>query len=119
MNELIYIAILVILFLVIKKTLENANLFGNGNTLLAVCVTLLCVIGMHKTFTPNEAIEEGSGFDYILLPYAALGVSILLILLFMWLSRLSKGNDDDCWKGKSGRTEKHLEDNDDNERLRR
>ena len=88
--ELIGIAIFVILLAVIYNTLKE-NSFFPGKTCLPVsaCVALLCIIGLKQFLAP--APNEDSGFDFILLPYAALAISILLILLLLFFQRLGKG----------------------------
>ncbi len=112
MASIVYITIFIILFLAINNTLKNIPFFQDINpVVMSVCITILCLIGMHQEL---KTAKE-SGFDFILLPYAALGLAILLTLLLMWLLGLSRGNKDDCGKDKHG----HVKEHSDNERLKR
>ena len=97
MTELIYVVIFVVLFLVIKNTLESVNFLEKGNTALAVCVSLLCLVGMQHMFvtpvTPAVPPADTSGgrkIDFLLLPYATLGISIIFTLILAWFFRLSR-----------------------------
>jgi hypothetical protein len=89
------IAFFGILFPIIHSILKQNKLFqGWSATVVAVCVTCLCLIGMYQTFFPDEMNEgptEGidqPGIRPLLVPYTALGVAILLMLLLMWLGRI-------------------------------
>ena len=74
MSFLLMAAIFIIIFLTIKTSLNHSSLFGKKTTVfVAVCVTALCLIGM-------------SEYLLILLPFAALGIAILLTLLFLFLA---------------------------------
>jgi ABC-type uncharacterized transport system permease subunit len=59
--------------------------------MVAVCIALLCIIGMGRTFLPAEAAKDLSGqsdpmgIDLVLLPYAAFGIAIMLVLLLLVL----------------------------------
>ncbi len=112
MASIVYITIFIILFIMIYYSLKEAQIFQNGILIvISICVTILCSIGMHQVLmTANQ-----TGFNFILLPYAALGLAILLTLLLMWLLGLSRGNKADYKKGKSG----HIKEHSDNERLKR
>ena len=84
--------IFIIIFVTIKASLNHSSLFGNKVTVLvAVCVTILCLIGMN---------------DYLIfLPFAALGTTLLLLpLVFLFTGTFSKGKLKDL--GKEGRTSK-------------
>ena len=87
-------AIFVILFTVILITLRRAGVFPRGvNVVLAICASLLAMIGMMRTFGHAGEITRSSGSswpDIILLPYTALGISILLVLLLL-LGRATAG----------------------------
>ena len=93
MSFLPMVAIFIIIFLTIKTSLNHSSLFGNKTTVVvAVCVTLLCLIGMDE-------------YLLILLPYAALDIAILLLpLVFLFTGIFSKGKLKDL--GKEGRTSK-------------
>lgn len=108
---LIAVPIFVLLFTVISKTLQQRPLLGgNADVVLSLCVTALCVISVFRVTpvptaassrepvaaTVSENTEEKSDrplVEFILLPYAAL----LLTLPFVWLLKLFAGRkkDDD------------------------
>ena len=88
MGDVIYIVVFVVLFTVIHKVLKEHPLFGKGSIIISVCASLLCMAGMQRMFAQGKG-NEGS-FDVILLPYAALGVSILFVLLLMLIGKLRK-----------------------------
>jgi len=79
-------------------------LFGNKATVLVtVCVTILCLIGMNGYLVSPDGVEEkpqetsetnyniAMDTDWLLLPYTALGVAILLSLLFMPFANIFGG----------------------------
>ena len=73
--------------MVINNTLKrNPSLCGAKPTLIAFCVTTLCMIGLHKAFAGTKTME----FNFILLPYVALAVAILFVLLLKGLFNLSR-----------------------------
>jgi Flp pilus assembly protein TadB len=85
--------IFVILFAVISTALKQTSLFGrNTAVVVALCTALLCVIGLYRTFLPPDAAKDLSGrsnpmgVDFVLLPYAVLGIAILLMLLLLMFS---------------------------------
>ena len=117
--ELIGIAIFIILLAVIYNTLKD-NSFFQGKTCLpvSVCVALLCIIGLRQFLA--SAPKEDFRFDFILLPYAALAISILLISLLLFLKRLRKGGNarrKDC-KQTELKLECKLEDNEKSDYIR-
>jgi ABC-type uncharacterized transport system permease subunit len=79
----------VILFVTISTALKQASLFGRNASVVALCTTLLCMIGMSRTFLPAHVTKDLSGrsnpmgVDFVLLPYATLGIAILLVLLLL------------------------------------
>lgn len=44
------VPIAVILFLMILRTVRQIPQFGDKATVISVCVTLLCMIGLYRTF---------------------------------------------------------------------
>ena len=93
---LIGAAIFVILVTVILTTLRRAGIFPPGATLtLAICASLLAVIGIIRTFGTAGQTREGSAatswLDFMLLPYTAMGISMLLVLLLLLLGRATAG----------------------------
>ena len=72
--------IFVILLVVVFKPLKSAfDLDTFPSCVLSVCVSALCIIGMSRSL-------EGS-IEVVLLPYAAMAIAILLILLFLFIGK--------------------------------
>ncbi len=93
MALLIGAAIWAILFVVILEVLKKALPFSDWATyVIAVCVSLLSVIGMHRMLagapSHSAGTDEKDPFGFLLLPYAAMGISMLLVLLLMFLRRM-------------------------------
>lgn len=91
---LIGVAIFVLLLVVILATLRRADVFPPGvNVTLAICASLLAVIGIMRTFGGVGGTPEGSGttswLDFILLPYTAIAIAMLFVLLLLLLGRLA------------------------------
>ncbi len=85
MENLIYIAIFVILFVVIDQSLKAGLSYdGNSRLVLSACVTLLCMIGMKDMLSSTGSVE----IEVMLLPYAALGVAILAVILIAGICTL-------------------------------
>ena len=96
---LCFAALFVLLYLVIYKSLKFSSFFrGPTAIVVAVCVSLLSTIGVMRTFTvggwdinvENNSSKSGDGLDIILIPYTALALSILVVLILLFLSRLFK-----------------------------
>jgi hypothetical protein len=90
---MVFAAVAVILFLILfavcLQVLQRVPLFqGNSAKVLAVCVALLCLVGLGRMFTGFKKDTSGSGWDVILLPYAALALAILFGLILLWAARL-------------------------------
>ena len=91
--------VFIILFSVIFKAVFK-NLFEQKFTAAAVslCVTLLSIIGMHRMLLGGKdqgntaGVGNGPGIDFLLVPYAALGFTILLTLLLLFLLKLVNHN---------------------------
>ena len=93
MGLLIGIAIWAILFVVILEVLKKASPFSDWATyVIAVCVSLLSVIGMHRMLVgvPSHSpdTDEKDPFGFLLLPYAAMGIAMLIVLLLLFLRRI-------------------------------
>ena len=90
---LISATVFAILFTVILTTLRRAEVFPAGaNVTLAICASLLAVIGILGMFDdvgrpPKDAIG-GSWIDALLLPYTAMGVAILLLILLLLIGKV-------------------------------
>ena len=90
---LVGIAIFVLVWVVVHRTFKEVPLFeGKATTAtLATCVSLLSVMGMFHFLGagvgPHSVSEkaggEGTNLDFILLPYAALGIAIVLLALYL------------------------------------
>ena len=87
---LIAIAMWAILFVVIREALKRGSPFSGWTTpVLAVCVSLLCVIGMFRLFVGTrgsaDSPETEDPFGFLLLPYALLGLAIFVVLILILL----------------------------------
>ena len=72
--------IFVILLVVMFKPIRSAfSLDTFPSCVLSICVSALCIVGM------SRSLEGLSGI--ILLPYAALGIAILLMLVFLFIGK--------------------------------
>lgn len=85
--------IFVILFTVILTTLKRVAVFSNGvKVTLAVCVSLLAIIGINRSFSQTAPASSGRGsggwLDFLLLPYTAMAIAMLLVLLLLLLRRI-------------------------------
>jgi|GEM_PF-1746247 len=95
-------AILAFLFVVIRKVLTEASFFkGATSVVVALCVSLLLVIALYRFLLPASKGWElagksgrfGIGLDFILLPYAALAIAILLMSLLLFLNNIFRKRD--------------------------
>lgn len=89
------VPIFVILFLAILSSIQQMGLFKRtGAVVMAVCVTLLCMIGLYQTFVQPAGTEAAApnspprSLDFLLLPYAAMALAMLSVLLFLFVQRL-------------------------------
>jgi tellurite resistance protein TehA-like permease len=85
-------AIWAILFVVILGALKRASLFsGPATYVVAACASLLSVIGMSRIFSGGPGRSAGAGkenlLEFLLLPYAAMGIAMLLVLLLLLLRK--------------------------------
>ena len=84
---IVMVPIFIILLVVIFKPIKNAfNLDTFPSCVLSLCVSALCVIGINHFL-------KGS-IEVILLPYAAMAIAILLILLLSFIGLHFKGTKD-------------------------
>jgi hypothetical protein len=91
----VLIAMFVIVFVVARGALKEMPLFGDvGSWPVAFCTAVLAVMGLLRFLGPSdpstrtERTPGGGIFDFILLPYAALAISILLVLLLLALGKI-------------------------------
>ena len=76
-TAIILTLIFIIILLVTCKAVKSAFSFGTAGTFtMSVCVSLLSVIGMSRFLKGSLAV--------ISLPYAALGISILVLLVVFY-----------------------------------
>jgi len=82
-------AIFIIMLVVVRKTIKDMSFFGDtSGWIVAACVAALSVIGLLRFFgTPGQTTHaaseprEGNGaLDFILLPYVALVICVLVLL---------------------------------------
>ena len=90
-------AIWAILFVVIWETLKDASIFsGPATFVVSVAASLLAVIGMFGQFSRAPGQSDGSpggdAAEFVLLPYAAMGIAMLAVLLLVLLARLFCAN---------------------------
>lgn len=117
-------AFFTIIFVVILKVLREMSLFSNKMTVIvSLCVSLLCILGLYEFFIssqktenipesvaieiPNRALEKDikPKLFIILLPYATLGIAILLsLLLFAAMSYFDKVQRGFPWRTKEKHT---------------
>lgn len=93
--------IFVLLFVTILNVLKQTSIFrGATAVVVAICVSLLSVIGLSQFFVITEVSCETElnrhrfnfDLDFILLPYVALALSVLLILLFRFMRMIFRNN---------------------------
>ena len=81
---IVMVPIFIILLVVVFKPIKTAFNFDTfPSCVLSVCVSALCVIGINHFL-------KGS-IEVILLPYAAMAIAILLILLLSFIGLHFKG----------------------------
>jgi len=92
-------AIFVILFATIAQTLKEMSFFQKKTAVVvALCVSLLCIIGLYQSFFTIDKTHEVVHQDdkiwilpFLLLPYTALALAILLLLLLLFAVRMFRG----------------------------
>ena len=91
------IAIFILLFVIILKSLKQASIFRKKATVvISLCVSLLCIIGLSQTFVPTEKasyVSKNSSYhtpelDLILVLYAALAITLLLSVLLLFIVKI-------------------------------
>ena len=98
--------IFVILFIMTHAALRRSQMFSGWITvILSFCVTSLSLIGMGLMFVSpqtsgNRPVStESPGIPVIVIPYAALGICLLIMFLLMSLAKLfGSGKTDKCVK---------------------
>ena len=92
-------AIWAILFVAVLGALKKASLLpGWARYVLVTCASLLSVIGMSRIFSggPGRSLvaDRESPLEFLLLPYAAMGIAMLLVLLLLFLRKFVSGQAD-------------------------
>ena len=90
---LVGIAIFALVWVVVHRTLKEMHFFEGKATIaiVATCVSLLSVMGMFRFLgagvgphsVSEEAGGQGTNLDFVLLPYAALGIAIVLLAHYL------------------------------------
>ena len=90
---LVGIAIFVLVWVVVYRTFKEIQFFGSLASIatMATCVSLLSVMGMFHFLgagvgpdsVSEKAGDQATNLDFILLPYAALGITIVLLALYL------------------------------------
>lgn len=89
-TTIVWLSVFAVLLTVVYEVLKKMQLFETtGNCVLAVCIALLSVLGLLR-FTTASSSSPGTqsdaahhvSVDFILLPYAALALAIILIMLW-------------------------------------
>lgn len=86
-------AVLIVVSVVSVAAFRRHSFFGNGSCLvIGTCVGLLSAIGISQVHTSVVPVPESisPGFGGILIPYASLGITLLILLIAMLVLR--------CWK---------------------
>ena len=82
MIAIILLTTFVIIFITVNNVLKaNPSLCSFGALPLSICITVLCIIGLYHNFTGISRV--------ILIPYTALAITILAVLILGALFRLT------------------------------
>lgn len=80
-----------IIFVVCFWLLPVLKLQGFSRLVAALCVAALCILGMMTSGTPPEAAQESEPhavtMTFVLIPYTALGLSLVLMALLLLVMR--------------------------------
>jgi hypothetical protein len=89
-----------IIFLVVYRVLSQKSLFeGPAARVLALCISILCILGLFKPFLDQEdarAISDKPGRDIVdiaLLIYGLLGLAVCVSVIVCFVRRLSRGRE--------------------------
>ena len=79
-ETIIWIPIFVILLVIIYQTVKSAFTFDRTQSfIISLCVTILAIAGMKQCFQGSMSV--------LLVPYAAMGIAILLTSLLMFMGK--------------------------------
>lgn len=91
--------IFTIIFVIIHKILKQMSIFqGPAVVIIAICVSLLSVIGLSRFFVIADVAckttenRRDITLDFTLLPYTALALAIILVLFLSFVNRLSRNH---------------------------
>lgn len=92
---LVGVAVWAILFVVILEALKKSSPFASWTCyVMAGCVSLLSVIAMSRMLGGSAPLAQGAGDDgipwLILLPYAAMGIAMLVMPLLLSLRKRAR-----------------------------
>jgi|WetSurMetagenome_2_1015567.scaffolds.fasta_scaffold361482_2 hypothetical protein len=89
------IAMFFIIVITIYKVLQKASFFGSGtlSALVAIAVSLLSVLGLIRFISPEagvddvsyNSVDKNTNLDFLLTPYIALGITIIIVLLLKFI----------------------------------
>jgi len=92
--------IFVILFVTISRALKQTPMFnGNAAVVVALGTTLLCMAGLYRTFVAPGNRETAvtndtpSWLDLCLLPYTAMALALLFVLVLLLARRFRAGRE--------------------------
>ena len=111
---LLVLAIAFTLVLMVSyHALGNVEVFRPGRLVLSVCTALLAVLGMvwtppspNGSAAPADLPADDHSLSFVALPYAALGITLLLLPLLALLRRLPlwRSRDHRCHERRDDRT---------------
>ena len=82
-ETIILVPVFILLAVIVFKPIKSAlNLDTFPSCVLSVCVSVLCVIGMSRSMKGTTGT--------ILLPYAALGITMILLFLLLFIVSIFK-----------------------------
>ena len=77
---LVAIPLFIILLMAVHKPVKEAFKFSDAlSWVFSMCVSALCIIGITRSFKGSVGV--------VLLPYAAMGISLLLVIVLCFLAR--------------------------------
>lgn len=92
-------AIFFILFATIYKVIQEIPFFNSQSmsALLAFAVSLLSIIGMMQLLVSGQkintasdsSIDKNTGLDFLLVPYIALGIAVIVMMILKFLIKFS------------------------------
>ena len=97
-------AVFVIVLTTVHRTLQKTLFKGRTAILMALAVSALCIVGMYQFLGGSVGASSSSNVEnkthvtlnYILLPYVALAVAILLSQLLLFASKILPGDESEA-----------------------